>query len=122
LRVVLIEDCVDVRDSLGELLMTWGHEVATASSGPEGVALVVAERPDVAIIDIGLPGLDGYSVAERVRGACLPRPPRLIALSGFGRDHDRTRAAVAGFDAHVIKSPNPSHLRWLLHAEVSHAR
>jgi CheY-like chemotaxis protein len=95
-------------------LALWGHRVELAATGPEGVDLVVESRPDVAIIDIGLPGLDGYGVAQRVRATPLPRPPRLIALTGFGQTRDRERALEAGFDAHVVKPPDPATLRRML--------
>jgi CheY-like chemotaxis protein len=83
-----------------ELLELAGHRVCEASDGNAGVALLVAERPDVAIVDIGLPGLDGYEVARRVRGAC---ETRLVALTGYGGHEERERAARAGFDAHLVK-------------------
>lgn len=111
LRIVVIEDCVDIRESLGELLQDWGYEVAVAATGTDGLELVLDRRPDLAIVDIGLPGLDGYGVARGVRLAALPRPPRLIALTGFGLEQDRDRAIDAGFDEHIIKPPDPERLR-----------
>jgi CheY-like chemotaxis protein len=102
LRVVLIEDCDDVRDATRALLERSGHQVATAHDGPSGLALILGTRPDVALVDMGLPGIDGFEVAIRVRAA-LGQSLRLIALTGFGQPHDRARAQAAGFDAHLTK-------------------
>jgi signal transduction histidine kinase/DNA-binding response OmpR family regulator len=99
LRIALIEDNPDVRDTLRQLLELRGHEVVLAEDGLAGVELVRRHRPDVALVDIGLPGLDGYEVAERLRDAST----RLVALTGYGGADDRSRAAHAGFDAHLVK-------------------
>jgi signal transduction histidine kinase/DNA-binding response OmpR family regulator len=100
LRVAVIEDNPDIRETLRELLELRGYEVLEAEDGPAGVALVLARRPDVALVDIGLPGLDGYQVAERVRAAT---GTRLVALTGYGGAEDRNRAVSAGFVAHLVK-------------------
>ncbi len=102
LRVLLIEDNDDIRATLQDLLRAHGHQVDVASDGIEGLQRAHAQRPDVALIDIGLPKLDGYQVAARFR-AELPWPPVLIALSGYGQPEDRSRARAAGFDAHLVK-------------------
>jgi CheY-like chemotaxis protein len=101
-RVVLVEDSEDVRDLFAEALRSCGHVVASAGDGPSGVERIVAERPDVAFIDVGLPGFDGYEVARRVRAA-LGTGVELVAMTGYGQDDDRTRAADAGFDRHLVK-------------------
>lgn len=106
LRVVIIDDNQDIRETAGELLQSWGHEVATASTGGTGVELIVRQRPDVAIVDIGLPDIDGCAVARKVRRIFNNGRPgglRLVAMTGFGSDDDRQRAAAAGFDAVLIK-------------------
>jgi CheY-like chemotaxis protein len=115
-RVLVIEDGADARDSLGLLLSSWNHEVLYARSGPEGLDRARESRPDVAIIDIGLPGLDGYQVATRIRreGSAWSRHVTLIALTGYGQEHDRERALDAGFDVHVLKPVDPAELRTLL--------
>jgi signal transduction histidine kinase/DNA-binding response OmpR family regulator len=100
LNIAVIEDNPDIRDTVRELLELAGHRVCVAADGRAGVALLLAERPDVALVDIGLPGLDGYEVARQVRGACATR---LVALTGYGAHGDRERAAGAGFDAHLVK-------------------
>jgi signal transduction histidine kinase/DNA-binding response OmpR family regulator len=99
LRVAVIEDNPDIRETLRALLELRGYEVLEAEDGPAGVALVLARRPDVALVDIGLPGLDGYQVAERVRAAGT----HLVALTGYGGAEDRNRAVSAGFVAHLVK-------------------
>ncbi len=101
-RVLLIEDNPDTRSTLTTLLMLLGHQVEAVASGPEGVERAVASRPEVALIDLGLPGLDGLEVARRVRAA-LGRAVRLIALTGHAREEDRSRTQEAGFDAHLVK-------------------
>jgi signal transduction histidine kinase/DNA-binding response OmpR family regulator len=101
LRVAIIEDNADIRETLRELLKLRGHEVVEAEDGPGGVQLVIARQPHVAIVDIGLPGIDGYEVAARLRVGA--EKTRLVALTGYGGDEDRTRAVKAGFDAHLVK-------------------
>jgi signal transduction histidine kinase/DNA-binding response OmpR family regulator len=100
LCIAVIEDNPDIRDTLRELLELRGHEVVEAEDGQRGIELVLARRPDVALVDIGLPGLDGYEVASRVRAAS---GTRLVALTGYGGAEDRNRAVNAGFDAHLVK-------------------
>ena len=115
-RVLIIEDGADARESLALLISTWQHEVLFAGSGPEGLDRARAISPDVAIIDIGLPGLDGYQVARRIRreGSAWSRHVKLIALTGYGRAADRDRAIEAGFDVHLRKPVDPEELRLLL--------
>jgi len=115
-RVLVIEDGSETRQSLGMLLGLWKHEVLYAGSGPEGLDRARETRPDVAIIDIGLPGLDGYQVATRIRreGSAWSRHVRLIALTGYGQAADRERALSAGFDMHVLKPVDPAELRVML--------
>jgi PAS domain S-box-containing protein len=101
-RVLVIEDNVDAAEMLGESLSASGHEVAVAHDGEEGVARARAFEPDVVICDIGLPGLDGYEVARRIR-ADGARSATLIALTGYALPDDRARALEAGFDYHLAK-------------------
>jgi CheY-like chemotaxis protein len=101
-RILIIEDHADSRETLATLLTLLGHQSEVAGDGPAGVERALAGRPDVALIDLGLPGLDGYEVARRIRDA-LDRQVFLVALTGFGQAEDRQRALEAGFDAHMLK-------------------
>jgi signal transduction histidine kinase len=106
-RVVVIEDNSDSREMLAEWLRFAEHEVYCAEDGLSGVALLHRVLPDVAFVDIGLPGLDGYEVASRFRAAPGGRAGRLIALTGYGQADDRERALAAGFDEHLVKPVDP---------------
>jgi len=103
LSIMLIDDSEDIRELMAELLRSWGHRVAVACDGESGVELTLQHRPDVAFVDIGLPLLDGYGVATRLRAEAGPKVPRLIAMTGFGRDADKQRAHDVGFDQHIVK-------------------
>lgn len=103
LRVLLIDDNADVCGTMCELLSLVGHRVDTASDGAEGLELLLRIRPDVALVDIGLPKLDGFGVAERARAALPDGCPRLVAMTGFGQPSDRERAARAGFHDYLVK-------------------
>jgi len=115
-RVLIAEDGEDTRESLGMLLAAWNHQVVFAGDGPEAVRLARAEQPDIALIDIGLPGFDGYAVAREIRGegTSWARKVRLVALTGYGQASDRTRALEAGFDAHMLKPVDPAELEGLI--------
>jgi CheY-like chemotaxis protein len=102
LRIVLVEDNEDIRDTLQDLLRLEGHEVLAESEGIRGAETIVEKCPDVAIVDVGLPGMDGYAVAKAVRSA-RGASVRLIALTGYGRREDRMNAVGAGFDRHLVK-------------------
>jgi signal transduction histidine kinase/DNA-binding response OmpR family regulator len=101
LDIVLVEDNTDIRESLRALLELSGHAVAEASDGPTGIELIRARRPNVALVDIGLPGVDGYAVARELRE--VAPVTRLIAMTGYGRPEDRKLALEAGFHAHLVK-------------------
>ena len=101
-KVLVIEDQADARRALQRLLQVWGHEVSTAEDGVRGLELATSEPPDVALVDVGLPGLDGYEVARRIR-ATLGDSVHLVALTGYGQPEDRELAYSAGFNVHLIK-------------------
>jgi CheY-like chemotaxis protein len=101
-RIVIVEDSADNRETLQDLLENLGHEVHVAVDGLEGVERTLALRPEVALVDIGLPLIDGFEVARRVRAA-IGSETFLLALTGYGQPEDRARAAAAGFDAHLTK-------------------
>jgi two-component system, sensor histidine kinase len=117
LRIALVEDNEDVRALMAELLSSWGHQVLQANSGGQGVELILQQQPHVAFVDIGLPDMDGYEVARRLRAALHPGP-RLVALSGFGQRSDRERALAAGFTQHLAKPATPAQLQGLLEGVV----
>lgn len=102
-RVLLVEDNDDARTMLRNILELNGFEVAEAADGLAVFDVVESFRPDVALIDIGLPGMDGYEIAKKLRKAASHRKTKLFALTGYGREEDRVRAIEAGFDAHLVK-------------------
>ena len=114
-RIVLVEDSHDSRDMLRFLLEHAGHEVHEAEDGPRGVEAIVAIKPDIALVDVGLPGIDGYEVARRVR-AQVGAGVRLVALTGYGLPEDHRRSQEAGFDAHLVKPVDPARLAALIEA------
>jgi CheY-like chemotaxis protein len=100
-RVLLVDDNADAREMLSSALASVGHIVAMAENGPEALEMIGEFRPSVGVLDIGLPHMDGYELAIRLRAL---RPDiRLIALTGYGRASDIEAAAAAGFDAHCAK-------------------
>ncbi len=101
-RVVVVEDNEDLRDIVCAILERAGHHTSVASSGDAGLALILAEKPDIALVDLGLPGLDGHEVARRVR-ARLGSSIALVAVSGYGLPEDKRAAHEAGFDRHLTK-------------------
>jgi CheY-like chemotaxis protein len=112
-RVLVIEDQADSRDSLRMLLELWGHRVEVAPDGVRGVEKALAWRPDVIVLDIGMPRLDGYEAARQVRAA-LGNAVLLVAWTGYDQRTDRQRAYDAGFDFHIAKASDPSALQLLL--------
>jgi signal transduction histidine kinase len=108
-RILLVEDSEDARHMLQMLLMLAGHEVYAAVDGPSGLEMARTKRPDIAVIDLGLPGMDGFEVARRLR-AGSEKDVRLIALSGYGQPEDRRKTLDAGFDMHLVKPVDPAHL------------
>jgi two-component system, sensor histidine kinase len=112
-RVLVVEDNPDSRESLRMVLELYGYRVEVAEDGRQGVEMALAWGPDAAVVDIGLPLLDGYAVARRVRAA-LGANIRLIALTGYAQYSDRQRAFEAGFDAHLTKPTDLDELSRLL--------
>ena len=102
-RVLLVDDQRDARELYGMVLEAEGHEVQIAEDGPSALALLRHLRPDVAVIDIGLPGMDGYELARRIRAEPEGRHVTLIALTGYSLPEDRERSRAAGFDRHLVK-------------------
>ncbi len=117
-RVLLVEDNADSRAMLRDLLEMWGHEVREATDGLQGLELAWAWRPHLALIDIGLPGMNGYELAETLRAEADGERPLLVALTGYGRPDDRRQALAAGFDRHLVKPVDLGELERLLAEEV----
>jgi CheY-like chemotaxis protein len=113
-RVLVVEDNDDSREALGAALQLLGHEVSFASSGPDAIARAAAERPQALIVDIGLPGMDGFEVARTIRRMPQLRRVRMIALSGYGSTSDKERALEAGFDHHMTKPTDVARIERLL--------
>jgi CheY-like chemotaxis protein len=118
LRVLVVDDNVDAADSLGVMLELHGHAVAVAHGGPAALEVAGRFAPDVVLLDIGMPGMNGYEVAERLRRdeAGDGRRLLLVALTGWGADEDKRRAMAAGFDHHLTKPVDPAGLDAVLEA------
>jgi CheY-like chemotaxis protein len=117
-RILVVEDNDDAREMLRTALTLGGHDVHEAADGRTGLEMAAALRPDVALIDVGLPGLDGYEVARRLAAIRGRESMRLIAITGYGQTEDRRRALDAGFDAHLTKPVAPEQLAELLDSGV----
>jgi len=113
-RILVVDDNQDSADTLGDLLRLWGHEVQLAHDGPQALACAESFRPEIVLLDIGLPGMDGYGVAERLRRESRLPGLLLIALTGFGQHEDRRRSFEAGFDFHLTKPVHPGALRKMI--------
>ncbi len=113
-RILVVDDNVDAAESLALLLQMEGHEVRTMHDGPSALDTAASFRPEVIFLDIGLPRMDGYEVARRLRGQVGLKQTVLVALTGYGQDEDRRRAETAGFNAHLIKPADPAELHELL--------
>jgi two-component system CheB/CheR fusion protein len=102
-RVLVVDDNVDSATSLARVLGLWGHEVWVAHGGPEAIEIAAARRPDVVLLDIGMPGMDGYQVAEHLRNHPEAGTPTLFALTGYGQEEDRRRSHEVGIEHHFVK-------------------
>ncbi len=122
LRVLAVDDCPDTRATLLLLLRFWGHEARAVADGPSALEAAAEFLPDVILLDIGLPGLDGFRVARRLRQLPGLGKPLLVALTGLGAAADVGRALAAGCDRHLLKPVQTELLRELLRAEAPCAR
>jgi PAS domain S-box-containing protein len=118
-RVLVVDDNLDSLESMETLLQIWGHEVRTANDGPAALAVAEEYRPDVVLLDIGLPGMDGYEVAQRLREIPGLGNTVLVAVTGYGQESDRRRTREAGFNRHLVKPVEPSHLQEILTAATA---
>ena len=113
-RVLVVDDNVDTAESEAELVKLWGHEVAIAQNGPAAIELASKFHPHIALIDIGLPEMNGYEVARRLRQLPDVSGALLVAITGYGREEDQKAAREAGFDLHLTKPVDPVRLEKLL--------
>jgi len=113
-RILVVEDNADSRDSLRAWLETLGHEVYEAKDGATGIEKALEVRPDLALIDLSLPSLDGYEVAARIRSSGIGEAMVMIAVSGYGQKENREMAKQAGFDEYILKPVDPDKLTKLL--------
>jgi two-component system, OmpR family, response regulator len=114
LSVLVVEDDADAAATYAAILGLSGHRPRVARDGGEALRRAAEDSPDVVLLDIGLPDLDGYRVAERLRSELREKPPFIVAVSGFGADGDRRRAREAGIDLHLTKPADPEALLGLL--------
>jgi CheY-like chemotaxis protein len=113
-RVLVVDDNIDSAESMALLLSLDGHEVRTAFDGPDALAVAEAFQPEVVLLDIGLPGMDGYEVAKQMRNLPGLQKALMIAVTGYGQADDRARSKAAGFDHHLVKPVDPEILSALL--------
>jgi CheY-like chemotaxis protein/two-component sensor histidine kinase len=115
-RVIVVDDNVDAAETLAWLLRAAGHQVVTAYDGRSAVDAAPVFRPEVVLLDIGLPGMDGYEVARRIRALAAHRGTPIVALSGYGLASDREQSRAAGFDVHLVKPVDLGQLMGLIGA------
>jgi two-component system OmpR family response regulator len=113
-RILVVDDNTDAVESLALLLELEGHDVRTALDGPAALDLASEFRPQAVLLDIGLPGMDGYEVARRLRERPETREALIIAITGYGQQEDRALTKAAGFDHHLVKPVDPEELGALL--------
>jgi CheY-like chemotaxis protein len=113
-RVMVVDDNVDAASMLDMLLRSLGHETRVAHDGPEALRMAQEFRPEVVLLDIGMPGINGYELARSIRKAKGFEKLKLIALTGYGRPEDKALARAAGFDHHCVKPANIEELLPLL--------
>jgi CheY-like chemotaxis protein len=112
--VLVVDDNTDAAQSLADLLGLLGHDARTAHDGEAGVAAAEAFRPHLVLMDLGMPRLNGYDAARRIRAEPWGGGMVLVALTGWGQEDDRRRTAEAGFDRHLVKPVDPAALAGLL--------
>jgi two-component system CheB/CheR fusion protein len=109
-RIVIVEDNPDAAESIAMLLQLVGHDIRIAHNGVEALEATETDVPDLMLIDIGLPGIDGYEVARRIRARPALRGAVLMALTGYGQSEDRERALAAVFEGYLVKPVDPNEL------------
>jgi two-component system CheB/CheR fusion protein len=114
LRILVVEDLHDSADSTSCLLELWGYETIVAYDGERALELAATHRPEVVLLDIGLPKIDGYEVARRLRQLPGTEKTLVVAITGYGREADVQRCKEAGIDRHFLKPVDPAQLRQVL--------
>ena len=114
LKILLVEDNEDAAEIVADILRLFGHQVFVARDGPTAIEIALEVRPGMVLLDIGLPGMDGYEVARALRARADLAQPRLVALTGYGQEEDRLRSRDAGFDHHLVKPLDLTLLRNIL--------
>jgi CheY-like chemotaxis protein len=109
-----VDDCHDAADSLALVLKRWGYRPAVAYDGPSALAAALAQPPAAVLLDLGMPGMDGFEVARRLRGRPWTAGALLVALTGYGEEGDVSRCREAGIDLHLLKPCDPDELRRVL--------
>ncbi len=117
LCVLVADDCRDATDSLSMLVQLWGHDVRVAYSGPAALALAVADRPDVLLLDMAMPGMDGCELARQIHRHASLDDSLLVAVTGYADEAHRQLGRAAGFDCYVVKPVEPSAMEELLRVE-----
>jgi PAS domain S-box-containing protein len=115
-RVLIVDDNVDAAETLQMVVSTMGHDAETVHDGAAALDAARRQKPDIVLLDISMPGMDGFTVARSIRGEPALRDIRVVALTGFGQQDDRRRSREAGFDDHLVKPVTPEDLRRLLAA------
>jgi CheY-like chemotaxis protein len=118
-RVLVVDDNADAAESVALFLRLEGHDTITALDGLQAIELCRSFAPDVVVIDIGLPGLNGYELAQQLRASPETAHMQLIALTGYGQESDVRAAKEAGFDHHFIKPMNPAEIHRVIATRVS---
>jgi CheY-like chemotaxis protein len=113
-RVMVVDDDADVCESLGLLLRVMGHEVRVADGGDTAMECATEFKPEVVFLDIGMPGKDGYQVAEELRQLLRDAPPLLVSISGWGMASDFEKSKAAGFDHHLVKPASRQQIQAVL--------
>jgi two-component system CheB/CheR fusion protein len=114
LRVLVVEDDQDTASSSAMVLRLYGHAAEVVPDGPSALQAVLASPPDVVFLDLALPKMAGWQVAQQIRKLTIAKRPLLIALSGYGTESDRRRSEEAGIDLHFVKPVDPAELEHLL--------
>ncbi len=114
LHILIVEDQPDCAESMALLLRMYGHEVECAANGPTALAKARIDKPDVVLLDLGLPGMSGFDVAQQLNSQRPRKTPLLIAVTGYGQEQDRRHSAEAGMDLHLVKPIDPEQLRVIL--------